>query len=376
MDFVRRVSELRKKMQAEGLHAIVYGTGANFQYLTGLPVPWRRLEEPREPSDFLVVSEAHEPLVILSRASSHLATGAPFPQVICDSPSEAVKMIRRHIRGNRGGLSRQSYAYLADLIKQAVPEAECREAEHLGEDLRMIKNPQEVKLLRKAADLVGMTLRELVPHIRPGVRQGDLRRMIADIGKSLGADDVSFPPGPLFVKSGTPPTEDPFVYPEAEGLVPGTSVAFDFGFIVEGYCSDFGRSFYCGPSPRDFKKAYRALHTALIDLVNGIRPNETRIGDLFGMLEAVMDSLGYGDRLRARHTDRTLGHLIGLDVHELPWIRPDAHILVRPGMVMALEPKVWLPGEYYLRVEDIVLITDTGAEFLTEFDRELFELPV
>ena len=87
-----------------------------------------------------------------------------------------------------------------------------------------------------------------------------------------------------------------------------------------------------------------------------------------------LDELGYGDRFRARLPCGTLGHQIGVDLHENPWIRPETETLLAPGMVMCIEPKVWSPGQYYLRVEDMVLVTEEGAESLTVFDRNTFEL--
>jgi Xaa-Pro aminopeptidase len=69
-----------------------------------------------------------------------------------------------------------------------------------------------------------------------------------------------------------------------------------------------------------------------------------------------------------------MGHQIGTEVHENPWLEPDSKEALRAGMDMCIEPKLWVPGEYYLRLEEMVCVTETGAAFLTNFDRELFEL--
>ena len=224
--------------------------------------------------------------------------------------------------------------------------------------------------------MTGPVMEKVVTSIRPGVTQIELQELVREAGILLGAHDVSFSPAALFVKSGTQPTENPFVYPKEEGLLPGTSIAFDFGFIKDGYCSDFGRSFYSGPAPKHIVDAYRALQESHCEVISQMAPGKFKLNQLFGLMETAIDRRGYGDRLRARLKDGTLGHQIGVDLHENPWIRPHSDVWLEAGMVMALEPKVWFPGEYYLRVEDIVLITETGAEYLTEFDRELFELPI
>ncbi len=374
MDFQKRLENLRAAMADERMDSIVYGTGASFQYFTGLLVPWHRMKEPAVPTCFLLVSPRKDPVVLLDKKWAHLAKLSPVDSIVVESADQVLAVFQDRLSGDAVGTSRAAQNYVTGLVHKAMPKTRCLNADGLGDKMRMIKEPKEVAILRRAAAMAGDTLAKVVPSITPGVTQIQLQNMVARTGKSLGAEDVSFSPAALFVKSGTQPSEDPFVYPAEADLVPGTSVAFDYGFLIDGYCSDFGRSFYCGPAPKDFVKAYNALQTAQTELVAELKPHDTNMGDMFRMLESVMDRLGYGDRLRARLPDGTLGHQIGVDVHENPWIRPSTDMILRPGMVMAIEPKVWLPGEYYLRVEDIVLITEDGAHFLTEFDRELFEL--
>jgi Xaa-Pro aminopeptidase len=149
---------------------------------------------------------------------------------------------------------------------------------------------------------------------------------------------------------------------------------FDFGFVKDGYCSDFGRSFYFGDAPQEVRKGYEALHQGIVETVDRMHEGSMRICDLFPAVEATLDSLGYGEYLRARLPDGVLGHFIGIEVHEYPWVNPACDQPLRANMVMALEPKVWRAGEYYLRVEDVVLVGRDGTEFLTSFDRELFQL--
>ena len=366
MDFASRLERLHAAMVDSDLDGLVYGTGANFQYFTGLPVKWRRMEEPAEPGCLLVMVSDRPARVIMDAScgiSPETSPGAACVEAeMVRSQDELPSVLRRCLKGKRIGTSHQGEKYLGGLINAAVPGAQCVDAEALGEALRLRKDDEEIAVLRRAAALTGRVMDAVISSIRQGITQSELQAKVEQAGLALGAQDVSFQPASLFVKSGTEASENPFVYPKETGLAPGSSIAFDYGFLVDGYCSDFGRSFYCGRAPRHISGAYRALQESLCEL--------------FGIMEAEMNRRGYGDRLRARLKDGTLGHQIGVDLHENPWIRPGCGVVLQPGMVMALEPKAWFPGEYYLRVEDIVLITDDGAEFLTSFDRELFELPV
>jgi len=356
------------------LDGLIYGTGANLQYFTGSKVAWKREHEPAEPDCLFVLPREEEPYIIALGESSGLTeTRIPVQRVA--SFSEAASLLKGSLSGYSFGTNRQAEPFLTSLITSAIPNAICVNADNLGEEIRLVKDNDEIAKIRLAAALTDKVMEEIIGFIRPGITQLELQYRIRQAGLRLGAQDVSFPPAALFVKSGTEPTIDPFVYPMEEGLVAGTSVAFDFGFVLNGYCSDFGRSFYCGPAPSDFSMAYKALQDAQIHLISNMKPG-LRIGDVPSILINKLDELGYGDRLRARLPDGTLGHQIGVDLHENPWIKPDCATLLCPGMVMCIEPKVWLPGGYYLRVEDMVLITETGAESLTKFDRRLFDLPL
>jgi len=241
--------------------------------------------------------------------------------------------------------------------------------------MSMIKTPHEIEILRRAAKLTDDVFDAIVPLIRQGATQPGLEDEIRRQGSARGAQGVSFDPAVIFTKTGSPPSTEAFTYPREDGLVPGCSVAFDIGFVLDGYCSDFGRSLYFGPAPADISGAYQALQQAVVEAVASIRPGVTKVNELYPAVERTLDRLGYGDFLRARLKDKVLGHCIGKTVHEDPWLKPDCGLPLEPGMVFAIEPKLWRTGHYYLRVEDIVLIGPERAEFLTNADREIFELP-
>jgi Xaa-Pro aminopeptidase len=116
------------------------------------------------------------------------------------------------------------------------------------------------------------------------------------------------------------------------------------------------------------------LHQGILETVDRMHDGSMRVCDLFPALEKTLDRLGYGEYLRARLPNRNLGHNIGVEVHEPPWLSPAYKEPLQENMVMALEPKVWRAGQYYLRVEDLVLIGPRKTDILTRFDRGLFQL--
>ncbi len=379
MDYQRRVSGLRERMGEDGLDLVVYGAGPEYVYLTGAGLDWRAaggddlgdcVFVPREATPVLLVAEA--------RAADAEASWIDEVRLLAsgEDPGVAVRSLLRDLggRGGRIALGPRLCPGVSGPLRAAAGDAEFCEAAGLTDAMRMIKEPEEIARLRAVARLADAVMTAVAAKIVEGVTQGDLEAEIALQGTQLGAAGVSFSPAAIFTKSGSQPSAEAFTYPRDEGLVPGTSIAFDFGFVMAGYCSDFGRSFYFGPADAEVAGAYRALQQAVRETVAQMRPGGMRVCDVFGAIEKVLDGLAYGQYLRARLPDGVAGHNIGLDVHENPWLRPENQHQLEANMVMAVEPKLWHSGQYYLRVEDIVLITADGAEFLTTFNRDLFEL--
>jgi Xaa-Pro aminopeptidase len=193
-------------------------------------------------------------------------------------------------------------------------------------------------------------------------------------GRRLGAVGTSFDIVSGFIKAGSGQTGSIFSQGLDDGLRTGTTIFLDIGFVVDGYCSDWGRTLYFGNPDDNHRSAYAALQRAVTGTIAAIEVGKTKVCDLYDMFEERLDEDGYGDYLRARLPSKFVGHQIGIVVHELPWLEPRNDETIVPGMVFAIEPKLWDDGVYYMRVEDMVLVTSDGAESITTFDRELFAL--
>jgi len=379
MDFERRIAGLQEQLAAGGLATAAYGPSADFQYLTGLAMGWRAGPEPQGPNALVLVAPHVPPVLLLDQAAAECAPETWIENVRVLGEGEAIGPAVRVVladlvaKGTRVAAAGRIGAAAAAALREAAGE-DLEDAAGLLDDLRRIKDPEEVEWLRRVARLTDEVYAAVIPFLREGVTQGDVEAEIQLQGKRLGAEAVSFPPAAVFTKSGTAPAAEPFVYPRDKGLVPGTSIAFDFGFVREGYCSDSGRSVYFGPAPDHIRDAYAALQQSVVDVVATMRDGGPRMCDLFPAVERSLDAAGFGQYLRARLPGGVLGHNIGIDVHEDPWARPESDQPLRANMVMALEPKLWHSGEYYLRVEDMVLVGEDGAEFLTRFDRTVFQL--
>ena len=380
MNFSRRLTGLQERMEAGSIDLVVYGSCQNFQYLTGLSVEWRRGVDLTHPENNVFVPREGEPILTLAPGSGRHGEDSWIGDTRVLERDESypgmVKKVAMDLGWEKGriGVGDHLWGSTWREVARSFKGASFRGAATLMDDLRMIKEPGEIDALRKVAGITEEVMGEVIPGIESGTTQDELRIVIEMLGRKAGASDISFPPNGLFIKSGSEPTPEPYSYPRDVGLVAGTSIAFDVGFVMDGYCSDWGRSFYWGPVGEDIRKGYMALQRAVVETVDKMHEGSMKVCDVFPSIEGFLDEDGYGDYLRARLPHGSVGHQIGVEVHENPWLKPANQHELKEGMVMCLEPKLWRAGEYYLRVEDMVLIHKDRAEFLTNYDREQFQL--
>lgn len=247
--------------------------------------------------------------------------------------------------------------------------------EALCAELRMVKQPEEIEKLAAAGALTDRAMQAILDMLHTGVTAYEVEEFFTDYGLKNGCSDLSFTPTCCIVETGHPTAQAIDGRGDHVPLVPGCGLAFDLGYVLNGYCSDFGRSFYYGEPPRHCADAYAALQAGQVHMIESIVPYETNVKDLYGFVHEVTTAQGFGDVQRFPDTG-SLGHQIGIDCHEHPMLNFGVDFVLKPGMVFCSEPKIWLPGDMYMRVEDMVLVTEIGARSLTNFDRMMFELPV
>ena len=376
----QRINSLQLFLKSHAIDLALFSVSPVFQYLTGIKGDWRSVSPSDQNKATLIVSPVSAPRLLLDLHSADFASETWLDDItIITNQAELIEILT----GYKTACTAPVPALAVESTAAVRLEKELRavfgdlpfiDAAPIADSLRMLKSPDEINAMRKAAAITDAVMAAVVPLIQEGVSQEDLVREIEYQGRRRGAEGTSFTPAALFSKSGSEPSANPFTWPKDKGLVPGTAIAFDFGFVVDGYCSDFGRSFYFGPAGDEVCAAYKALHQSLRELTARMLPGSMTTGDLFPALEQSIDRLGFGPFLRARLSTGNLGHMIGIEVHEYPWLTPESSESLREGMIMALEPKLWHAGEYYLRVEDLVLVGADSSEFLTNFDRDLFQL--
>ena len=231
----------------------------------------------------------------------------------------------------------------------------------LVEVLRRVKEPAEIAAIRRAAAISDEVYAALAEQPFTGRTERDLAWWIEQAFHEAGADGLAF--GPI-VASGANGAS-PHAEPSDLVIAAGTLVTIDSGCRIDGYCSDCTRTFATGDLPTALGEAYAlCLEGQLAGLV-AVRPGASG-RDVDAASRVAIDAAGLGERY-----GHGLGHGVGLEVHEVPTLRPESPDVLEPGNIVTVEPGIYLPGVGGVRIEDLVLVTNDGAESLTHFTKEL-----
>ncbi len=221
------------------------------------------------------------------------------------------------------------------------------------EQLRMIKSPEELKIIRKAVSITKKSLRALKPLIKPGVSELFLKNKLNEMLKNNGASGPAFD---TIVASG-PNAAMPHATTTKRKIGMNDPVIVDVGADYKGYKSDLTRTFFSGKITQ-YVKHYKLLATAQDRAIKLVRP-QGRIQKIDRIARQVLDAAGLG-----QYFGHALGHGVGLEVHEKPYISGKSKQRFKSGMVFTVEPGVYIPDSGGIRIEDMVLVTKKGYEVL------------
>ena len=230
----------------------------------------------------------------------------------------------------------------------------------LVSQLRQIKDHSEIEKIRQAVALTDQVWREVSTKIRPGLSERDVAFHLEMEMRRKGAQGPAFT---TIVASG-PRGALPHGLAGERVLAPGDLVVVDFGCILEGYHSDMTRTIVLGSLDSKQREIYELVLNAQLTAIDGLKPGMTgREGD--SLARDVIKNAGYGEQF-----GHGLGHSLGLEIHENPRLSPSDETILAPGMVLTIEPGIYLPDWGGVRIEDVVVITETGCEVLTTSDKQ------
>jgi Xaa-Pro aminopeptidase len=250
-------------------------------------------------------------------------------------------------------------------FRELLPEAELVNANHLIMPLRMIKTDEELAAMQRASDLTDQVFRNVMPKLKEGVTEYEVAHEIDYQFVTLGAEYTSFETGVFFTGGGLDGNEKTIRSGERK-LSYGTSVMFDFGGLVDGYASDFGRSAFMGEPPAEYVRVHDTVIKSQADAMAAMVAGKCTAAEANRIARKVIADAGYDEGFRHR-----LGHAIGVTVHEPPFLDGVDEIVLQERMVFTVEPSIILGG-FGNRIEDMVVVTPEGGKPMSKIERKLF----
>jgi Xaa-Pro aminopeptidase len=347
-----RVGRLRAEMERLEVESFLVSNPVNVRYLTGF-----------ESSNAFVLVRGQDVLLLTDGRYADAARAVEGVEVQVIERDFLPGLARELGRLAEGPVAFESdhvtVARHAELIATGV---DLVPAAAIPMALRAVKEPAELDAIRRAAEVVDSVLERFAAESPVGRTEADLAWWIVRAIHEEGADDISFPP----IVGAGPNAALPHHHPGSRKVGEGETVVVDLGAKVDGYCSDCTRTFATGDLSDELREAYAVCQKA-----QGAALAEVRAGaDSQGL-----DTIARTEIEESGHEVlHGLGHGVGLEVHELPVLRQTTEGELVSGNVVTVEPGVYLAGRGGVRIEDLVVVTEEGADVLSAFTKELLTL--
>ena len=364
--YLRRLGALRHRM-ASGAPAPCDASWIiqpeNRRYLSGFEAEDTHFPES---SGSLLINRNRSLLVTDSRYTLQAEHEAPqfeimtLKQDLADGlPAWVTDMGTRTLGFEQDYLTWELHRRLNERLQALSPSVNLIPLNGLVEELREVKEPEEIRALEAAADLISDVLDEIVDRLRPGMTEKEIAWEIEGLARDRGAEGLSFPP---IVASG-PNSALPHAVPTDRRLSKNEPVILDLGARLNGYCSDMTRTIFLGEPSPDFKTIYRTVRSAQLAALKEVCPL-VESTHLDAQARNLISEAGFG-----AYFGHGLGHGVGLAVHERPRLGPRNPVKLQKGTVFTIEPGIYVPGKGGVRLEEMVVIEDSGPRILTRNDR-------
>jgi Xaa-Pro aminopeptidase len=364
MDYAARVRAARRRLTEEHVDLLALSPDDDMRYLLGFT------PHPDERPCYLLVDAGGAAFVVPSLNAAEVTRRVTLPSFAytdADGPARALAEAAKALGGRSPRRLAVSDTMRADFVltlQRAYPDAQLVLGSVILAPLRMRKSPEELEVIKRSGRQADQAVRDAWTACRVGASEQEIAEVARASFKRSGADDVLF----TLVASG-PNGAFPHHHASNRTLRPGDSVTMDFGGRSEGYASDITRTAFIGTPPPKYLEVHRTVEAAVVAGMAAARPSSP-LRDVDLAARGVIERAGYGEYFVHR-----VGHGLGLTGHELPSVTHLNTDPIEEGMVFSVEPGIYLPGEFGVRLEEIVCIGPDGARRVSELPRELRVIP-
>lgn len=360
-----RKNRMTELMREKGIKAVILSPSKNMLYATGFNTfPGERLLT-------AVLDESGEVIFIAPKLyEQEVREKAVFDRIIAWDDSQNPKDILDELYREKGyegsviAIEDTMWFNAFEKINTAFTNARFIKASDIIGEMRKYKTADEAEKMRISSRLIEMALDMVVPLIKTGMTEIQVRDLLEAEMKQQGLSGPSFE---TIIGSGAN-SALPHYTAGDKVLTEGDSIVIDFGGIYQGYCSDMTRTVMLGKASPEYRDVYETVKEAQKRAVEAVKPG-IEASEIDKAARSYIAEKGYGDYFIHR-----TGHGIGMEVHEEPYISDISRTVLQPGMVFSIEPGIYLPGKFGVRIEDLVMVTESGAEVLNKYTKELIEL--
>ncbi|MCF6137864.1 M24 family metallopeptidase [Pseudalkalibacillus berkeleyi] len=351
---MNRIERLRSLFSENGIDGMLITSASNRRYMSTFTgssgVVLISSKEAKLITDFRYIDQANEQ-----------ATGYEIVKHT-GLISEEVAKQTKEMGIQKLGFEQDYMTYAGHQSYQNKVDVELVPISGVIEKLRLVKDKDELKVLKEAAELADKTFEHILTFIQPGMREIDVSNELEFFMRKNGATSSSFD---IIVASGIR-SSLPHGVASEKVIEKGDMITLDFGALYKGYCSDITRTIAVGEPSDKMKEIHQIVLDAQLKGLEGLKPGLTG-KEADALTRDYIKEHGYGENF-----GHSTGHGIGLDVHEGPGLSFKVDTVLEPGMVVTVEPGIYVSGLGGVRIEDDVVITETGCEKLSTSSKELF----
>ena len=350
-----RVDLVREKIREKKIGALVLTALPNIRYVSGFT------------GSTATVLITLDRAIILVDARYTLQAGQECPgfeviQYSGDVLKSAAGLVNEMAPGRLGfeaeHMTYSSHARLRSLVSK---ETKLTSTKRIVESIRYVKDPDEIEKIRRAVVIVDECFSYIIKHIKPGMMEREVALDIDTFMRKHGAEMQGFE---TIVAAG-PNAAFPHHKPTDAVLQAGQMVKLDYGALLDGYNSDITRTIFLGEPDDKQREVYNVVLGAQLAAIDAIRPGKSG-KEIDAVARDYITSKGYGDNF-----GHGLGHSLGVEVHDGPGLSPTSEVVLLSGMVMTVEPGIYIEGWGGVRIEDDVVVWDDGAEILTKSTKDV-----
>lgn len=351
-----RLHKLREHFSSAGIDALLIGSMFNRVYLSGF----------KGSSGWLLISPKEQLLITDFRYVNQAKNEAPDFEIVMYKNNALARIndLLKERNIHNLGFEAKHLTYERYRKFQESLEVNLIPVESMVEKLRLYKDPGEIECIKKAVAVADRAFQHILQFIKPGVTEQDLAAEIEYFMRKEGASKTSFD---TIVASGTRGAL-PHGMASSKVIAKGDLVVMDYGALYDGYCSDITRTVVVGKASPKQRRIYNTVLEAQIRALEFAGPGK-KCCEVDAVARDIIAGYGFGDNF-----GHGLGHGVGLEVHEGPTVNPRNQSVLEPGMVVTVEPGIYIADWGGVRIEDMVLITGDGCEILTQSPKELMEV--